>query len=179
MFSKAFDHSLSIKVNLFFRCIISDAMCFLGLLGLFLMVILNELAFTGLQDERELFMWLIQSIITLTTVILLSLLIHYHYLKLSFLSVHRSVHHWRFGLTRGKLYVILVELIVCAIHPFPRCLPFHSSNASSNRTLFASNKTDSSMGLSTISFNVAFGLPSKSSGNQPLIFIPFDRSVSI
>ena len=138
-------------------------MCCLGLTGLVLMIVLNELTFTRIDHQKEILTWFIQWIISLTTLILLSLVIYYHYLKLTFLSVHRAVHHWRFGLTTTKLNIILVELIVCAIHPFPRSFPFHWSEPSRNTTLFSSNKTESAIVLSSISFNVAFGLPSKSS----------------
>jgi len=77
-------------------------MCFLGILGIVLMVIENELNFTRVQDEDTKASWFIKLIITITTAILVSLVLFYHRLDLMLYSVNNSTNDWRIGLTNKK-----------------------------------------------------------------------------
>lgn len=136
-------------------------MCFLGLFGIVLMIINNEIIFASEHDEEMLINWFIKMIISISTVLLVGLIIYYHKVDLNFYSLKNSVTDWRIGLTRGKIGLILLEIFICLIHPFPRSIhpkwSFHTTI----------NTTDS-LPLSYISLDVALGLPSI---NQTRLFI--------
>ena len=120
-------------------------MCFLGVIGIVLMIIENELRFHFGNDHRSSsFSWLIKLIITISTIVLLLLIFYYHYLDLILFSSKNNFVNSFQGLTIKKLFCIFIELIVCTIHPFP-----HLSSPSL-----------SSLSISSIDIDIALGLPS-------------------
>ena len=125
------------------------------------MIIINELTFNNGDNERHPFIWFIQLVLTFTTIILVGVLIYYHYVRLTLLLVHKPANHWRFALTNSTLYLILVEILICSIHPFPRWHPFEGPRMIRNQSrLNRSAESVETVALSSISFQVAFGLPS-------------------
>jgi hypothetical protein len=155
------NEDFSLRFISFHSTVITNAMCFLGLLGIFLMIIVNELTFRNIDNEFRCFVWLMQLIITFTTIILIGLIIYYHCVNLTLYSVQKSVTHWRFALTVRKLCGILFEIVICSIHPFPRSFPFNDDIQQHNTTLTRSFYSNINTSLSFIPFNVALGLPSK------------------
>ena len=135
-------------------------MCFLGLLGVAIMILISELSFTNMGVDGRVAIWIIQLILTISTVILVGLVLHYHRLNLILHSMDKSMNHWRIGLTKTRFALILLEVVICAVHPFPRSFPFHASVQHENRTM-AHSSTPPPTSLSSVSVNVALGLPSK------------------
>ncbi|CAF0773585.1 unnamed protein product [Adineta steineri] len=101
------------------RRLINDAMCFLGLLGIILMIIENELTFNRVDHKDTTFSLFIKATITFTTIVLVGLVFYYHRIDLSLYCVDNSIDDWRIALTRTKLFSILFEAFVCSIHPIP------------------------------------------------------------
>lgn len=136
---------------------LSDFMCFLGLFGVILMLISNEIMFRS-NDGRKI-QWCIQLLITFSSVILMSLVLIYHYSNMRLYAIENSLDNYRVGLTVKRIVCILLEMFICAIHPIPRPFPWDWINKDSNITIHSnSSNTDPSY----IAINVALGLPSKS-----------------
>jgi hypothetical protein len=139
-------------------------MCFLGLLGMILMVAENEITFIGTNNKDTIISWFMKLIITISTVFLVGFIVYYHRLSLTLYSIQNSIDHWRVGLTANKLFFILLELFICAIHPMPRSFPHHLTwqheEIHFNSTL-SNTYTPTSVSQSYIAIDVALGLPSK------------------
>jgi hypothetical protein len=131
-------------------------MCFLGLLGIILMVIENEITFRQIDHQDTILSWCIKLIITITTVILIGLVFFYHRLDLILCAVNNSIDDWRVVLTNKKIFLIIIEVIVCAIHPIVRSFPSHSK-IQTEELNFNSTRSSTS---SYIPIDVAIGLPS-------------------
>jgi potassium intermediate/small conductance calcium-activated channel subfamily N protein 2 len=125
-------------------------MCFLGLFGIALMIIDNEITFATDDDKDTVINWIIKLIISCSTVILIGLVLYYHKLDLKLYCIRNSVDDWRIGLTSKKIFFIIIEILVCAIHPVPRHF-YNSTTISPIDTL----------PISYTSLDVALGLPSK------------------
>lgn len=119
------------------------------------MIIANELKFQYIDGRDTKASWFIKLIITISTVILLVLLLYYHYLDLSLYSNQNALQDNRVGLTYRKIGLIILELVVCAIHPMPLAYPQIDPpkiNSDSSVDFYA---------LSYISTDVGLGLPSR------------------
>ncbi|CAF2393445.1 unnamed protein product [Rotaria sp. Silwood2] len=101
------------------RRLINDIMCFLGILGIILMIIENELTFTRLVHKDTTFSLFIKATITFTTILLVGFVFYYHRISLSLYCVDNSIDDWRIALTRTKIFSILSEAFICMIHPIP------------------------------------------------------------
>jgi hypothetical protein len=119
------------------------------------MIIENEINFLNIRDKETIYTWFIKLIITITTLILIGLICYYHALDLILYSVNNSLDNWRVGLTGIKIFLILLEVLICAIHPIPRSFPGLWNLTPENSTI------SHSIPLSRISLDIAFGLPSK------------------
>jgi len=130
-------------------------MCFLGLLGIILMIIDNEIIFVNIFDKGKYVCRFIKLLITITTVILVVFVFSYHRLDLDLYAINNSLNHWRIGLTTTKIFLTLFEAFICMIHPMPIDFYFISNVKSDNSTI--SNSSSSTQ----ITLDVALGLPSK------------------
>ncbi|CAF1144351.1 unnamed protein product [Didymodactylos carnosus] len=101
------------------RRLICDIMCAIGLLGIFLMIIESELTFNRLDHKDTTVSLLIKATITFTSIILFGLVFYYHRLDVNLYCVDNSIDDWRIALTRSRLLLIILEALVCAIHPIP------------------------------------------------------------
>jgi hypothetical protein len=134
-------------------------MCFLGLLGIILMIIENEITFNQINHRDTIFSWFLKLIITITTIILVGLVFLYHRLDLTLCSINNSATDWRVALTNKKIFLITLEVIICAIHPVVRSFPHYSETKIEESNLNSMIPTGHS--LSYIPIDVALGLPSK------------------
>jgi hypothetical protein len=132
-------------------------MCSLGLLGIILMIIANEITFNHIDHRDTILSWIIKFVITISTIILLGFIIYYHRLDLKLYSVNNSLADWRIGITSMKLFLILLEVSICAIHPIPRSFPSSRNSVLEER----SSNSSTPHSLSYISTDVALGIPSK------------------
>jgi hypothetical protein len=94
-------------------------MCFLGLLGIILMVIESELTFNRIDHKDTTFSLLIKATITFSTILLVGLVFYYHRIDVSLYCVDNSIDDWRIALTRSKIFLIIFEAFICVVHPIP------------------------------------------------------------
>ncbi|CAF0755078.1 unnamed protein product [Adineta ricciae] len=139
--------------------IISNIMCFLGLLGIVLMIMENEIRFLNKYENSIYLCWFIKLIITITTIILVLLVFYYHKVDLDLYGVSNAIDNWRIGLTARKIILIIVEVLICIIHPIPIEL-FSVSSMSPIYTNVTINATISDLvPLDNTQLNVLLGLP--------------------
>jgi hypothetical protein len=131
-------------------------MCFFGILGIVLMVIENEINFTNVQDGDSKASWFIKLIITITTGILLVLIVYYHHTDMTLYCLRNSLEGWRVELRTKKILLMIVEILICAIHPIPRSYP-QTDPEKINSDASESNPYS----LSYTAIDVGLGLPSK------------------
>ncbi|CAF2638772.1 unnamed protein product [Rotaria sp. Silwood2] len=137
-------------------CKINNIMCFLGLFGVLLMIIENEINFMNVY-EKDIISWIIKLIITITTVILVCLVFYYHRLDLYLYFINNEIDNWSIDLTNKKIFPILFEVFICFIHPVPRFFSLNWSLRHDNSTIFDSSKT-TSMSPSHIDIDVVLSL---------------------
>lgn len=130
-------------------------MCFLAILGIVLMIIANELTFNRIDDGDTQGSWAMKFLITISTLILLTLLVYYHYLVLKLYSNQNSLSDHRVGLSWKKIFLIALELIICFIHPFPGTFP------QIDAPRLDSNANVTTHTLSYTATHVGLSLPSK------------------
>ncbi|CAF3689416.1 unnamed protein product [Rotaria sp. Silwood1] len=143
-------------------CQVNDIMCVVGLLGIILMIIENEITFMNVDHHDNLASWFVKLTITISTIILIGLVVFYHYFDISLYCVNNSIEYWLVGLTRRKLGLMILEILLCSIHPIPRHFPIdvYSENEKTNSNLTMTNRsTLISISLKYIPVDVALGLP--------------------
>ncbi|CAF0895016.1 unnamed protein product [Rotaria sp. Silwood1] len=101
------------------RRFIGDVMCFLGILGIVLMIIECELTFNRIDHKDTTFSLLVKATLTFTTMILVGLVFYYHRIDLNLYCVDNSIDDWRIALTQKKIFLIILEAFICLIHPIP------------------------------------------------------------
>jgi len=134
-------------------------MCAVALLGIILMIIENEITFTQINDRDTPASWSLKLIITISTIILIILVLIYHRLDLTLYAVINCADNWHVGLTYKRLFLIVLEVIVCAIHPAVRSFPNYSNTAIKNSSLPSTIVTTHS--ITYVSLDIALSLPSK------------------
>ncbi|CAF1186395.1 unnamed protein product [Rotaria sp. Silwood1] len=118
-------------------CQINDIMCVVGLFGIILMIVENEITFMHIDHHDNL-------------------------ANISLYCVNNSIEYWFVGLTRRKLGLMILEILLCSIHPIPRYFPIdvYSENEKTNSNLTMTNRsTLISISLKYIPVDVALGLP--------------------
>lgn len=139
-------------------------MCILGLLGIILMIIDNEITFLHIDHHDTIFNWFVKLTITISTILLIGLVLYYHYYDINLYCANNSIEHWGVGLTGRRIALILLEIVICAIHPIPRHFPLerYSKNdqINANSTIFYHSKP-TPISLTYVPVDVALGLPSK------------------
>lgn len=91
---------------------------FLALFGIVLMVMYTELLrFANCQ--WFVYLYLMKCTISISTIILLTLILAFHIKEIQLFMTDNSLVHWRIAVTTKKLAWIFLEILVCAIHPFP------------------------------------------------------------
>jgi hypothetical protein len=136
-------------------------MSFLAIFGIILMVIENELTFDRINNEDTKASWFIKLIITITTFILLVLIFYYHYLDMSIYAFRNYIQDWRVELTTRKLQLIVLELLICAIHPVPRSYPYTEPERINSNSVASNSSSSNPYPMSYIAIDVGLGLPSK------------------
>ncbi|CAF4607898.1 unnamed protein product, partial [Rotaria sp. Silwood2] len=111
-------HRLTLRKKLHKRLrLLTDIMCFVAILGIVLMIIANELTFKQIEDKDTVAAWSIRLTITVSTAILIVLILIYHRLDLSLYCIDHSFNDWRVGLTNKRIFQIVLEVVICAVHP--------------------------------------------------------------
>jgi hypothetical protein len=125
------------------------------------MIIENEFTFRYVDNQDTKVSWFLKLIITITTVILLALILYYYYLDMSSYAFRNRIDNWHVELTVNKILWIIVELVICAIHPVPRAYPYVEPERINSNSTGSDLSSLDSYSESYISLDVALGLPSK------------------
>ncbi|CAF1224351.1 unnamed protein product [Rotaria sordida] len=133
-------------------------MCFLGVFGIILMSIVNEIEFHQINDKYAKLSWFIKLTITLSTIVLIGLIFYYHRLDITLNSINNSIGNYHITITYTKIFFIAVEILICAIHPIPRSFPLHSNTSLEN---ISSNSTISTHDTFSTAIDILLGVPSK------------------
>ncbi|OBS82476.1 hypothetical protein A6R68_23530 [Neotoma lepida] len=86
--------------------------------GIGLMVLHAEMLWF-LGCKWVLYLLLVKSLITLSTVFLLCLIVAFHAKEVQLFMTDNGLRDWRVALTRRQVAQILLELLVCGVHPVP------------------------------------------------------------
>ncbi|XP_027441227.1 small conductance calcium-activated potassium channel protein 1 isoform X2 [Zalophus californianus] len=97
---------------------LSDYALIFGMFGIVVMVTETELSW-GVYTKESLYSFALKCLISLSTVILLGLVILYHAREIQLFMVDNGADDWRIAMTCERVFLISLELAVCAIHPVP------------------------------------------------------------
>ncbi|XP_031663030.1 small conductance calcium-activated potassium channel protein 2 isoform X2 [Oncorhynchus kisutch] len=97
---------------------LSDYALIFGMFGIVVMVTETELSW-GVYGKESSYSFALKCLISLSTVILLGLIIMYHAREIQLFMVDNGADDWRIAMTYERIFFIVLELLVCAIHPIP------------------------------------------------------------
>ncbi|KAG2464645.1 KCNN3 protein, partial [Polypterus senegalus] len=97
---------------------LSDYALIFGMFGIVVMVTETELSW-GVYSKESSHSFALKCLISLSTVILLGLIIMYHAREIQLFMVDNGADDWRIAMTYERIFFIVLELLVCAIHPIP------------------------------------------------------------
>ncbi|XP_058870134.1 small conductance calcium-activated potassium channel protein 2-like isoform X3 [Acipenser ruthenus] len=97
---------------------LSDYALIFGMFGIVVMVTETELSW-GVYTKESSYSFALKCLISLSTVILLGLIIMYHTREIQLFMVDNGADDWRIAMTYERIFFIVLELLVCAIHPIP------------------------------------------------------------
>ncbi|XP_072938487.1 small conductance calcium-activated potassium channel protein isoform X1 [Epargyreus clarus] len=98
---------------------ISDYALVMGMFGIVIMVIENELSSAGVYNKASLYSQALKTLISMSTVILLGLIVAYHALEVQLFMIDNCADDWRIAMTWQRIAQIALELAICAVHPIP------------------------------------------------------------
>ncbi|XP_034123801.1 small conductance calcium-activated potassium channel protein isoform X7 [Drosophila guanche] len=132
---------------------ISDYALVMGMFGIIVMVIENELSSAGVYTKASFYSTALKTLISVSTVILLGLIVAYHALEVqnSLFMIDNCADDWRIAMTWQRISQIGLELFICAIHPIPGEYYFQWTTKLANK-----NKT---IGTELVPYDVALSLP--------------------
>ncbi|XP_028259731.1 small conductance calcium-activated potassium channel protein 1b [Parambassis ranga] len=97
---------------------LSDYALVCGMFGIIIMVIETELS-RGFYSKESMYSYVMKGLISLSTVILLGLIVMYHAREIQLFMVDNGADDWRIAMTFERILFVVLELLVCAIHPIP------------------------------------------------------------
>ncbi|XP_078217919.1 small conductance calcium-activated potassium channel protein 1 isoform X4 [Callithrix jacchus] len=97
---------------------LSDYALIFGMFGVVVMVTETELSW-GVYTKESLYSFALKCLISLSTAILLGLVVLYHAREIQLFMVDNGADDWRIAMTCERVFLISLELAVCAIHPVP------------------------------------------------------------
>ncbi|XP_038108408.1 small conductance calcium-activated potassium channel protein isoform X2 [Culex quinquefasciatus] len=130
---------------------ISDYALVMGMFGIIVMVIENELSSAGVYTKASFYSTALKTLISVSTVILLGLIVAYHALEVQLFMIDNCADDWRIAMTWQRMSQIALELAICAVHPIPGQYYFLWTTKLANK-----NKA---MGAELVPYDVALSLP--------------------
>ncbi|XP_039984302.1 small conductance calcium-activated potassium channel protein 1b isoform X2 [Xiphias gladius] len=97
---------------------LSDYALVFGMFGIIVMVIETELS-RGFYSKESIYSYILKGLISLSTAILLGLILMYHAREIQLFMVDNGADDWRIAMTFERILFVMLELLVCAIHPIP------------------------------------------------------------
>ncbi|XP_066255364.1 small conductance calcium-activated potassium channel protein isoform X1 [Euwallacea similis] len=131
---------------------ISDYALVMGMFGIIVMVIENELSSAGVYRKDEFYSIALKTLISVSTVILLGLIVAYHALEVQLFMIDNCADDWRIAMTWQRICQISMELIICAVHPIPGHYRFVWTTRLANRQ-------NGGMGSKCVPYDVPLSLP--------------------
>ncbi|XP_076375366.1 small conductance calcium-activated potassium channel isoform X3 [Megalopta genalis] len=98
---------------------ISDYALVMSMFGIIVMVIENELSSAGVYTKASFYSTALKTLITVSTVILIGLILAYHALEVQLFMIDNCADDWRIAMTGRRIGQIVLELVICAVHPIP------------------------------------------------------------
>jgi len=98
---------------------ISDYALVMGMFGIIMMVIENELSSAGVYNKEDIMSTGLKTLISVSTVFLLLLIVAYHMLEIQLFMIDNAADDWRIAMTWQRMMQIGMEMLVCAVHPIP------------------------------------------------------------
>ncbi|XP_058123612.1 small conductance calcium-activated potassium channel protein [Anopheles coustani] len=130
---------------------ISDYALVMGMFGIIVMVIENELSSAGVYNKASFYSTALKTLISVSTVILLGLIVAYHALEVQLFMIDNCADDWRIAMTWQRMSQIALELLICAVHPIPGQYYFLWTTKLANK-----NKA---IGGELVPYDVALSLP--------------------
>ncbi|XP_026463381.1 small conductance calcium-activated potassium channel protein [Ctenocephalides felis] len=112
---------------------ISDYALVMGMFGIIVMVIENELSSAGVYNKASFYSMALKTLISVSTVILLGLIVAYHALEVQLFMIDNCADDWRIAMTWQRISQISIELCICAVHPIPGQYYFHWTTKLANK----------------------------------------------
>ncbi|KAI3368661.1 hypothetical protein L3Q82_025663, partial [Scortum barcoo] len=97
---------------------LSDYALVCGMFGIIVMVIETELS-RGFYSKDSIYSYVLKGLISLSTAILLGLIVMYHAREIQLFMVDNGADDWRVAMTFERILFVVLELLICAIHPIP------------------------------------------------------------
>ncbi|XP_077390920.1 small conductance calcium-activated potassium channel protein 1b isoform X2 [Festucalex cinctus] len=97
---------------------LSDYSLVCGMFGIVVMVIETELS-RGFYSKDSICSYVLKGLISISTIILVGLILMYHAREIQLFMVDNGADDWRIAMTFERVLFIVLELLVCAIHPIP------------------------------------------------------------
>jgi hypothetical protein len=98
---------------------ISDYALLFALIGILFMIVENELSAASYYSKSSVYSHAIKTIISVTTTVLLGLIGAYHMLEVQLFMIDNCADDWRIAMTLKRIGQILLEMLICLIHPIP------------------------------------------------------------
>ncbi|XP_038135368.1 small conductance calcium-activated potassium channel protein 1-like isoform X2 [Cyprinodon tularosa] len=97
---------------------LNDCALAVGLFGVFMMVMETELSWS-IYSKSSIYSLSFKSVISLSTLILLGLIVAYHCCEVQLYVHDIGAEDWRIAMTTDRFALIVLELVIVAIHPYP------------------------------------------------------------
>ncbi|CAH0399473.1 unnamed protein product [Chilo suppressalis] len=130
---------------------ISDYALVMGMFGIIMMVIENELSSAGVYTKASIYSQALKTLISMSTVILLGLIVAYHALEVQLFMIDNCADDWRIAMTWQRIAQITLELAICAVHPIPGQYTFTWTTKLANK--------GGVIGVEVVPYDVTLSLP--------------------
>ncbi|XP_060804460.1 small conductance calcium-activated potassium channel protein [Amyelois transitella] len=130
---------------------ISDYALVMGMFGIIIMVIENELSSAGVYTKASIYSLALKTLISMSTVILLGLIVAYHALEVQLFMIDNCADDWRIAMTWQRIAQIALELAICAVHPIPGQYTFTWTTKLANK--------GGVIGVEVVPYDVTLSLP--------------------
>ncbi|XP_045450073.1 small conductance calcium-activated potassium channel protein [Melitaea cinxia] len=130
---------------------ISDYALVMGMFGIIVMVLENELSSAGVYTKASIYSQALKTLISMSTVILLGLIVAYHALEVQLFMIDNCADDWRIAMTWQRIAQIALELAICAVHPIPGQYTFTWTTKLANK--------GGVIGVEVVPYDVTLSLP--------------------
>lgn len=110
------------------RKVVVDFVCALALIGIILMMIETELFIYQYTDKSDILSETLKVCISISTAFLLIGICYNYYVELRIRALDAGVKDWTAVIKSSTVLCLSIELIICAIHPFPGAINIQYSS---------------------------------------------------